>query len=150
MKWGVRLTQNNYRPDRHCLPSISASTCGRAPKKGRLDGHNIVSERTMYTYIFLHHFLIYSISNSFSLIFILYSLFLWAIKHSLRVLLYFPVVKLILVIYPIKFILKMTNNIQDITFHTLMQFSTFHALHIILIVTWNLNSFEIILRHNLT
>jgi hypothetical protein len=36
-------------------------------------------------------------------------------KHSLRVPLYFPIVELILVVYPIKFILKMTNNIRDIT-----------------------------------
>jgi hypothetical protein len=42
----------------------------------RPDAHNIVSGRAVYTYIFLHHFLIYSISNSFSLIFLLYSLFL--------------------------------------------------------------------------
>jgi len=33
----------------------------------------------------------------------------------LHVLLYFSVFKLVLVIYPIKFILKMTNNIRDIT-----------------------------------
>jgi len=33
----------------------------------------------------------------------------------MHVLLYFSVVKLILIIYPIKFILKMTNNIKNIT-----------------------------------
>jgi len=36
-------------------------------------------------------------------------------KHSLRVPLYFPIVELILVVYPIKFIPKTANNIRDIT-----------------------------------
>jgi len=69
----------------------------------------------MYIYIFLHYFVIYSISNSFSHIFLLNNLFLWTIKHSLRVPLYFPIVKLILVISPIKFIFKMIKNIRNIT-----------------------------------
>jgi hypothetical protein len=83
--------------------------------KGRPDTHNIASGRAMYIYIFLHYFLIYSISNSFSHIFFLNNLFLWTIKHSLRILLSFLVVKLILVIYQLNFILKMVNNTQDIT-----------------------------------
>jgi len=83
--------------------------------KGRSDGHNIASGHAMYIYIFLHYFLIYSISNSFSHIFLLNNLFLWTIKHSLRVLLSFLVAKLNLVIYPLNFILKIVNNIQDNT-----------------------------------
>jgi hypothetical protein len=83
--------------------------------KGRPDAHNIASGRAMNIYIFLHYFLIYSISNSFSHIFLLNNLFLWTIKYYLRVLLSFLVVKLILVIYPLNFILNLVNNIRDIT-----------------------------------
>jgi hypothetical protein len=42
----------------------------------------------------------------------------------LHVLLYFSVFKLVLVIYPIKFILKMTNNIRDITSIIYVEFFT--------------------------
>jgi hypothetical protein len=70
----------------------------------------------MYIYVFLHYFLIYFIPNSFSHIFLLNNLFLWTIKYYLRVLLSFLVIKLNLVIYPLNFILKIVNNIRDITF----------------------------------
>jgi hypothetical protein len=97
---------DRHRLDEHCLPSRRASTCGRAHMKGRPDAHNIASGRAMYIYIFLHYSLIYSISNSFSHIFLLNNLFLWTIKHSLHILLSFLVVKLILVIYPLNLFLK--------------------------------------------
>jgi hypothetical protein len=66
-------------------------------------------------FVFYIFFIYISLDLKYHLYIYLFFYFLWTLKYHLCVLLYFLVVKLILVIYPIKFTLKMTNNIRDIT-----------------------------------
>lgn len=97
---------------------------GISPSLDFLDmGRRSVPHVPTYIYIFtllIFYFLIFFF-NFFFIFFhlIFFSLNLYfislTIKYYLHVILYFLVIKLILIIYPIKFILKMTNNIWDIT-----------------------------------
>jgi len=113
------------------VPPGRASWVVRTRVKLRIPPHLLEAPsgppRFIYIYIYIYIYVslcfiifLFFLSNSFfSHFFLLYNLFLWTIKYFLHILLYFSVVKLILVIYPLNFILKMMNNIRDIIWHAI-------------------------------
>jgi hypothetical protein len=108
LKASLVRTRIGFRPDVRPLADVCPR---RAVRMATIQGPDAPLIYILLCIIFFF----YSVSNSFSHFFLLYNLFLWTIKYSLRVLLYFLVFKLIFVIYPLNFILKIMNNIRDIT-----------------------------------